>query len=236
MEIELLIILITLFVGSLIQTTIGFGAGIIATPILYMVSPETVPFFVSFVFMILCICILYINRFHFVLGELIFAVIFRIPGTIVGAWLLMIISQQILALIIGISVLMAVVISIFNISIGVNRGSMAIAGFFSGIMGTIAAIGGPPIVLLMQNEDAGKLKAGLAFFFTISSIMSLIAQWWVGKVPTIPTGWWLLSILAVILGFLSGRWFSARFRSEWLRPVILSLCGISGLSVITQVF
>ncbi len=47
----------------------------------------------------------------------------------------------------------------------VNRVTLFVAGVLSGIFGTVAAIGGPPIVLLMHGFSPDRMRGNLAAFF-----------------------------------------------------------------------
>ncbi|GAL31149.1 hypothetical protein JCM19239_243 [Vibrio variabilis] len=113
---------------------------------------------------------------------------------------------------------------------------MGIAGFFSGFFGTSSGIGGPPMALLLQHQEANQLRGNLSAFFVFSSIMSLIVQAPIGfltlhhlyiTVPLIPAAW---------LGYHLARLTTQSLPKEKVRLAALLLCSISGLTAIWQSF
>ena len=94
-----------------------------------------------------------------------FAILGRIPGTISGGMLLVWISVEQLALWVGISVIVAVILSLSNLKLKPSNGSLFSAGFLSGFMGTSTSIGGPPMALLLQHEKSDYIRANMSAFF-----------------------------------------------------------------------
>lgn len=83
---------------------------------------------------------------------------------------------------------------------------MTFAGFFSGLFGTSSAIGGPPMALLLQHQEANQLRGNLSAFFVFSSIISLVVQ--------IPVGFFTLHHLVITLPLLPagafGYWLAMK--------------------------
>ncbi len=223
-----------LFIGSFVQTAIGFGLAIVTAPLLYMLSPEFVP--APIVMVAFCNSLLnaYQHKKDIALGGLKMAIYGRIPGSIAGGILLLYVSSSVLSLALGIFVLLAVAISLLPVRFEPTPRRMAIAGLFSGFMGTSSGIGGPPMALLLQHQEANSLRANLAAFFVFSSLLSLIVLACVGHLtwhhilmtlPLLPMAW---------LGYISALRVIQYVSKKSIRYFALILCLVSGLTAIVE--
>ena len=234
-ETFLLINLLICF-GSFIQTTIGFGAAALVSPVIFYIDKEYIPapLLVSMTF--LCILNTFGNLKEISFSKVSVAFIGRILGTFFAVWVLSFINVQYFALIIGISVLIAVGMSIKKISIQPLPINCLIAGYFSGFAGTLTAIGGPPIILLYQNEKYKKLKGELPLFFAFGSMLSVIILLFFGETSFNLLAKGLLLIPGIIIGFTLGHLFSRYIKEEVIKPFILIICSVSAFSLIIRNF
>lgn len=234
MEFSVIIAMIIIFLGSFIQTTIGFGMAIVAAPLLLHLSVDYVPVPIIFVAAFISLLSAYHNRRSVDLGGLKMAIIGRIPGSIIGAVLLLYVSMATLSLWLGVFVLLSLLISLFPFRIGPTPFRLTIAGFLSGFMGTSSGIGGPPIALLLQHQKGSELRGNLSAFFLFSSIISLLIQLIVGyltinhlllTLPLLPAG---------LAGYLIGQRSVQYLPQKLLRYLTLILCLTSGLAAIYE--
>ena len=158
----------------------------------------------------------------------------RIPGSILGGILLLYISTAHISLWLGIFVLTALVISLLPFRIEPTPQKMAVAGALSGFMGTTSGIGGPPMALLLQHQEANELRGNLSAFFMLSSVITIVVLICVGRftfhhflisLPLLPATW-----AGYRCALLSMKYISR----EWLRIAALLLCFISGVTAIYQ--
>ncbi|MCH2578148.1 MAG: sulfite exporter TauE/SafE family protein, partial [Pseudomonadales bacterium] len=178
---DIAIAVLIIFVGSYVQTSIGFGLAIIAAPLLFFMDPLYVPAPITMCALVLSLANA-LKHWHFIsFAGLKFAILGRIPGTIAGGLLIFWIDQQQLALWLGISVLFAVLLSVGNVVLKPTPGALFSAGFLSGFMGTSSSIGGPPIALVLQHQENDFIRANLAAFFVVSCLLSLIMLTIVGR-------------------------------------------------------
>ncbi|USD63226.1 sulfite exporter TauE/SafE family protein [Vibrio sp. SCSIO 43140] len=231
-----LIAMLLIFVGAYVQTAIGFGLAIVAAPLLFQVSPDYVPAPICLVALFISILNAMKHKSNIAIGGLKMAMIGRVPGSVAGAALLLYVSTQVLSLWLGLLVVFAVIVSLLPVRIEPTPTRMGIAGFFSGFFGTSSGIGGPPMALLLQHQEANQLRGNLSAFFVFSSIMSLIVQAPIGfltlhhlyiTVPLIPAAW---------LGYHLARLTTQSLPKEKVRLAALLLCSISGLTAIWQSF
>ena len=231
---EILIAVTVIFVGSFVQSSIGFGLAIIAAPLLYFIDPLYVPAPITICALTLSIA----NSAKFwksiSFAGLKFAILGRIPGTIAGGLLLLWIDQRALALWLGISVIAAVGLSLANVMLKPTAPALFSAGFLSGFMGTSSSIGGPPMALVLQHEANDFIRANLAAFFVVSCIMSLIMLATVDRfgMPQI------IISLPLMPATLAGYWVAMKtlhlISHQRLRTVSLILCGVAGSTAIAS--
>jgi len=230
----ILIAMVIIFIGAFVQTAIGFGLAVVAAPLLFIVYPDYVPgpIFISSLIISLLNALKF--RENIEIGGLKIAVIARIPGSILGGILLLYASTAHLSLWLGVLVLLALAISLLPFRIEPTPTRMACAGALSGFMGTSSGIGGPPMALLLQHQEANTLRGNLSAFFLCSAIISIIVLIFIGH--------FTLHHLLISLPLLPATWAGYRFAlfsmkyiaKEWIRYSALLLCFISGLSAIYQ--
>lgn len=221
-----------IFVGAFVQTSIGFGMAIVSAPLLIQISPEFVPVPIVIVGFYLSLLNAMKYRSNIAIGGLKTAIMGRIPGSVVGAGMLLYVSTATLSLWLGIFVLLALLISVLPFRLEPTAGRMAVAGFFSGFMGTSSGIGGPPMALLLQHQEANSLRGNLSAFFLFSSAMSFLIQVIVGYVqwqhvwlslPLLPATW---------LGYRAALLCVDSMPKAMIRYGALLLCLVSGVSAI----
>jgi len=160
----------------------------------------------------------------------------RLLGTAMGVGLLLLVPADHLSVLFGGLVVLAAAASAFSGSgVVVNRGSQAVGGVASGIMGTAAGIGGPPLALIYQSRPGAEIRGTLAVIFSIGGVVSILALVPAGHVTP---GHLLLSLAlfpALALGLLVAarltKWVA---RTPWLRPAVLTFAALSGLSAALQ--
>ncbi|MBY7668249.1 sulfite exporter TauE/SafE family protein [Vibrio anguillarum] len=227
-----LIAMFLIFLGSFVQTAIGFGLAIVAAPLLFLISADYVPAPICIVALFISILNALKHRSNIELGGLKMALIGRVPGSIAGGILLVLVSTDVLALWLGLLVLFAVAVSLLPYRIEPTPIKMGIAGFFSGFFGTSSAIGGPPMALILQHQEANQLRGNLSAFFVFSSIISLMIQipagfltlhhLWI-TIPLIPSAW---------LGYKLAMMTTQSLPKDNIRFAALLLCTISGVTAV----
>ncbi len=121
-----------IFIGAFVQTSIGFGLAIISAPLLYLISTKYVPAPIVMVALFVSLLNAYKYRSNVSVGGLKMALIGRVPGSLAGGVLLVMVSTKMLSLWLGLLVLFSVVVSLLPFRIEPTSTRMGIAGFFSG--------------------------------------------------------------------------------------------------------
>ncbi len=217
------------FLGALTQSLIGFGLAIIASPLLYLVEPELVPVPIIIMGFSISLLTLLRERQGFEFNGLQYALLGYIPGGIIGTLLLLIAPQSILGLAIAGIVALAVIISIFKFTVSITHKTLFIAGGISGIFGTIAAIGGPPLAILLAGKDAKQFRTSLSLFFIFSSLIALTILGGSGVVALHHFTLSALLLPSVLLGYLTANRLIGLVDKQKIRIVTLFLCSLSAV-------
>lgn len=220
---------LVVFLGALTQSLIGFGLAVVASPLLYIVDPQLVPAPVIAMGFSIALLTLVRERGHLEFNGLQYALIGRVPGGFIGASLLLFAPQPILGLSIAAIVTIAVILSLYKFSLPVNKTTLFGAGVVSGIFGNIAAIGGPPMAILLAGKDASQFRAALSAFFIFSSMIALIILAITGLLELKHLWLSLMLLPSVILGYLVAGRLVGRVDKEKTKMATLVLCSISAL-------
>ena len=107
-----------------VQGSIGFGLAVVSAPALYLINPVLVPG--PIIVTALIIGALTAKRYISALriGDLQYAIAGRVPGSMLGGLLLSLVSARSMSLLLGGSVLMAVLASLTPIKFQANRTSL----------------------------------------------------------------------------------------------------------------
>jgi uncharacterized protein len=232
--VQFLFAALLIFAGSLVQSAVGFGLAIVAAPLLFLIEPRLVPGPILAIALVLSLLNLWKNRAGLALDELGAALVGRIPGMLLALWVLMLAPGKLLSLLIGASVLVAILISLAPIRIRPTRNRLFAAGAVSGFMGTSTSIGGPPMALIYQHDTGDRVRANLSGYFVVSCLMSLMGLAAIGRFggPELTISLWLLP--AATLGFVCGRYAMRWLGPDVVRPALLLLCTIAAVGVLAD--
>lgn len=232
--IELMLVATLVFLGAVVQGTMGFGLAIVAAPFLILIQPDLVPGPVLFFGMISAALNVWSNRTGLALRELSIALVARIPGTLLGMLVLVVASPSLLSVLLGLSVLAAVALSIKAPHIERTPNVMFGAGFLSGFMATTTAVGGPPMALAYQNSTGPQARANLGGYMLVGMFGSLVALVMIGRFTGAHLQVSLIMLVPVLLGFRLARALAPLINPSWLRPGLLALCAIAGLAALVE--
>ena len=214
--------------GSIVQGTIGFGLGLLAAPFIAIVMPQAIP--VTLVLVAWPIGAVTATREHHALDHfaLRWMLVGAIPGTVIGLLIIHAAPASTLAVIVGITTLLGVLVTVVSPPVPVNRTSASTAGLIGNITGTAASVGGPPVALLFQHHRGPIVRSTLCAYFAISATLSVIGYAVTGEM----TRQRVLLALALLPAMLFGAWLSKHFHGlvdkGWLRPSVLTLSAIAG--------
>ena len=224
------------YVGAVVQASIGIGLGMIAAPMLAFADPDFIPAAIMIAVLPLTFTIAWIDREHIVKRDVGFALIGRVPGVIAGALVVAALSDRVLAVMVAASVLLAVVASITGRLFQPTDRALVVAGLASGFAGTTTGVGGPPMALTYQNSDPATMRATISAFFSIGALMSIGALALAGEIGV--RQWQLTALIlpGVGLGVVTARQVKDHLRPEVIRPAVLVICTLASLALLVETF
>ncbi len=225
---ELAVVLALAFAGTVVQGAVGFGFALLVVPALLLVDPTNVPTAVILVGLPMVALMALRERHAIDVPGFLRLTVGRVPGTVVGAWFLATQGPSVTAAVVGALLLAAVALSVVGpVGAGGPRTEL-VAGFASGVMSTVGAVGGAPLGLAFQRRPGPEVRATLAVAFAVGLLMSLLALALAGEVRREHA----LLALALTPAMAAGLWASRRVATRLdggrLRPAILAFAGVAG--------
>jgi uncharacterized protein len=231
---EYAVAFVALLLGAVIQGSIGFGMNLVAVPIVALVAPEALPATLILVAFPIAVAMAVREREDLHAEGVAWTSIGRLPGSVIGAWIVVVVSASSLQIVIGASVVAAAALSLITRPIPVTPTTATVAGFAGGVTGTAAAVGGPPMALLYQHHEGPTLRATMAGTFAISTVMSVVVLAVADQVH----GWqiWLSIALlpAVAIGLGASYFLHSHLDARRLRPVVLGFVATTGAVAIVN--
>jgi uncharacterized protein len=233
----LLVITLVHTIGAGLQGSVGYGMALLSGPILVLFEPKLMPGPYLLSSIVLSVLMVLRERRQLVMGDLIWAIGGRIPGSILAASLLALLAAQTINYSFGILILLGVGLSLSGLRFPPNRVNLFIAGVLSGIMGTIAAIGGPPIAIVYQDVPGGRLRTNMSVFFVFGTMISIISLIPAGKMGVQELLLSLNLLPAIFIGYFLSNYLVKLLKPRWLRSAVLGVAGISAaIIIIRQIF
>lgn len=230
------LILASAIVGlaAIVQGSVGFGVSLLAAPLLTLIDRRLVPGPMLVAALCLTLLVAWRDRRSMDVGGVKWALVGRVPGTVVGALTLSLLPLHTLTLVFGGVVIAAVLMLAFGVPLKPNVPTLLGAGLLSGFMGTTSAIGGPPVAMVYQHEKGPAVRGTLAGYFAVGASMSIAALAIVGRFGLRELGWAMWLVPGVLVGFT----LSARV-ARWLdagrtRKAVLIVAAVSGAIVVLR--
>jgi len=225
---------VVVVVGSVLQGAVGFGLGLIGAPLLVLLDPALVPGpLLASAFFLTILVALREHRAIDIRGVG-WALVGRVPGTLLGATVVAMIPRQEISLLVGAMVLVAVALFATGARVSRTRRALFGAGTLSGFMATTSSIGGPPIALLYQDTQGHRVRGTLSGFFLFGLVISLGALALVGRFGRSEILSSLSLLPAVVLGFFLSTRIAAVIDRGHTRKAILASSGLAGLAVVVE--
>ncbi|GAA0847504.1 sulfite exporter TauE/SafE family protein [Marinobacter szutsaonensis] len=231
---QLVLANLAIIAGACLQGVAGYGIGTLSAPLLFLISPILLPAPLVLNATLLTILMLIRNRGALEIRQVRFAIGGGFAGMILAGITLILISPKGFELVFGILILAGVALSVGGLKPRLNARNSAIAGAASTYMGTITAVGGPPIALIYQNEKGPLVRANMSAFFLVASFFSLTALALSGYLGTRELGLFAATFPGVLIGFLLSGKLVNRMPFEGLRPIILGIAAVAGTAALVR--
>jgi uncharacterized membrane protein YfcA len=228
----LAVLAVAVAVGAVVQGSIGFGYALLAVPAMALLLPWAVP--VTPLLLALPMTVLMSAREwrSIDMGGFVLITAGRLVGTVAGVALLVLAPKGWLSALTGLLIVVAALGSFLRPNFEVNDRTRIAGGVASGVVGTVAALGGTPLALVYQDRSGAELRSTLAISFVVGILMSLAGLWLAGKVEVRHALLALELLPCLLVGLWASRWVVERLDERWLRPTVLAFATVAGVAVV----
>ncbi len=234
--VDWLVIALTVVGASTVQGVVGFGSNLLAVPVVALIVPAALPGAMVIPGTPMAVAMAVSERHHIDWRGSRFLLLGRVPGTALGVAIVAAVSTETLAVVIGAVVILAVILSVSatHLHPGITSASASATGVVTGVMGTAAAIDGPPLALLYQHDPPPVFRSTLATQFAIGTIFTVTGLLVGGQLHA----WQLLLGISLMPSYFAGLALSLvirpRLASRNLRPVVLTIAALTGAAAILR--
>jgi uncharacterized membrane protein YfcA len=225
---------LAVLVAAFVQGSTGLGFALICGPVIAMTQPRLLPVFLLIQMIPLNGYVAWRERHALNVRGISWISLGRFVGTFGGVWLLHLVSERQVGLLLGVSTVLAVVLSLLAPSFEPGKGAFATAGLVTGVTETSTGVGGPPLALVFQYRPAPVLRATVAACFLIGEVVSLAVLAISGEITADQVRVALLLLPAVLVGAILSRFVHHRLEGAVVRYVVLGFALVSGVVVTVQ--
>lgn len=223
-------------VAALLQMAIGMGFGMLASPLLAVVKPEIVPGCVMLIGLIVAFSGAWRERNNISFQEIKMGFGGRVIGSAAAFVILLYITNlDVFLVVFGTMMLAAVLLAASGMRFAFNDRNLFGLSVVSGLMGTITAVGAPPMAIIYHDRPAHIVRPTLNAFFGAGSVLGLLGL--------AASGWLqhddFIAALLFLPALFSGIYLSRFFRdlpALFLSRVLLFLSGIASVLLIFRGF
>jgi uncharacterized membrane protein YfcA len=237
---DLLAVIVIICIAAVLQSISGFGFSLLAMPLLSIFVD------IQDAVVIATLCGIFTNAVHlrkdFQLVERSIArriSLSALIGMPLGVVVLSVFSATHMRAIIGAVIVVLVFLMMRNFILKTENTNVDIVlGAFSGLLATSVSTNGPPLVFLLQSKqlDPWRLRATLAYVFTISGCASFIVLMIAGKGSIEAFQYAMLSLPAMYLGTVVGRRARLRVTQEAFKRLMYVLLLATAVSTTLAAF
>lgn len=231
---DLVAAVVVIWFAAAVQGTIGLGFNIVAVPVLLLVNPLLAPVPQLILSVPQTAASMVRERGGIDRSGVAWILAGRIPGAVIGIWLLSIATDRLLEFLIGGFVITAVLILATGYHVNRTPAVEFGAGVFAGISSYVSSIGGPPMALLYSRAEGATIRATLGLIFLVGSSITLTARILAGDIAARDWGLALAMFPAAAVGFATSSWMKRHTSPRQLRVAILAVSAIAAGALLVR--
>jgi len=228
------VLAVALFVGAVVQGSVGLGLGLVGAPVASLVAPELMPELLLWLAAAMAAQTMATEHRGTDWRGLGLALPPRVVGTAVGVWVVANAPTDTIGIAVGLMVLLSVLLTVRAVTLPVNRVTLPIAGLVSGVAGTATSIGGPPLAILYQHHHPRVLRPTLAAYFAIGAALSLGGLGLAGELDGDVALLALLLSPVLVAGITVSLPVRRRVPPHRIRAAVLVVCGASAAALLVR--
>ncbi|PMR67302.1 sulfite exporter TauE/SafE family protein [Halomonas heilongjiangensis] len=215
--------------AAFIQGTVGIGFALIVAPVMGLLRPDLLPIALLILMLPLNGYVGLRERDAIDWKGVGWVSLGRLPGTLAGLGILVVMSTNGLNQLIGASTILAVLAALFAPVFQPGRRACAAVGVVTGVTETATGVGGPPLALLYQHRPGPVLRSTIALCFLLGELVSLAILALAGQFQLHQWLWALALLPALAAGSVASRFLHHRLDARRLRLGVLSFALLSGI-------
>lgn len=191
---ELLVAMCIEATGALLQGTFGFGINLVSAPLLVLVSSQFVPGPIVIASLVSSGLVALREKGNVDRTVVSWALVGRVPGTVLGALVLVFMASARLGPVVGSCVLFAVVVTMIKDRMPRYRSLLVGVGVVSGIMNMVAGLGGTPFALICSDMSSDIARPTISAYVVIGGTLSALVLVVIGRIGmlSLELSMWLL--------------------------------------------
>lgn len=237
-----LLVFVTILIGSGMQRVAGMGVGILGGPVLSLAMGPVEGIMVVNAIAAVNGLVSTLSQRHDVDWRK-FALIgsTMVLGTVPGTWLIHVISPSVLQVVVGVLILLALGVTTFGrrlVPAVTGRAPAMVAGAVGGFSNTLAGVAGPVLTVYGQASrwDQRTFAATLQPLFVVSGTLSFGIKWFTGAgdIGAEPWGIWPAALAAIVLGVAVGTRIARRVPRPVAHRGALVLAAVGAVTVLVR--
>ena len=229
-----LLAFIASFFGALVQGSVGYGAAIVAAPLLVLLDRAFVPGPMLAAGSVLA---LLMTRREWRAADyrgVSTAIAGRLLGIGPAILAVGVVPDAIFQMIFAGVLLSAVAVSVAGWKVTPTPGHLFAAGAVSGFTGTLASIGGPPMALIYQHSAGDRLRATMSVYFVIGGSLSVLSLWMFGEFGRQEMTLAALLLPGIFAGYLCSCFTAPLLDAGRKRPAVLAVASLAAVAVLIR--
>jgi hypothetical protein len=221
-------------VAAVVHGSAGMGFALLAAPVLILINPSLVPGPLLGAGLTLTLLMAIREREAADLEGVRWAVLGCVVGAAVAIPVIRMLTPLSFAIVFAGLLLLAVGFSAVGLHVRPSRKINLGGGFASGFMGTISAVGGPPLALVYQHASGPRIRSTLAVYFTFAGLLSIGALFVAGKMGSNEVVLAGYLCPGLIVGYLVSSYTRRFLDKRMLRPMVLILATAAAVAVVVK--